>query len=114
MIALFYKQTKISDELSKSWILISSFISSYYFSTLFELIKSLEIKTSMLFDLVFANNAILLCLFFFYLIIDLQFLIPEIIAQILNLIAGLVIPIGIPCKQAKPEMERHPVTAEIK
>ena len=32
----------------------------------------------------------------------------------MNLIAGLVIPIGIPCKQAKPEMERHPVTAEIK
>ena len=30
-----------------------------------------------------------------------------------NLIAELVIPIGVPTKEAKAEMETHPVIAEI-
>ena len=55
----------------------------------------------MLFNLGFANNIILSCFFFFFLIIDLYFLIPAVIAQIFNPIAELVIPIGIPSKQAK-------------
>ena len=37
--------------------------------------------------------------FFFFLIIDLYFLIPVAIAQIFNPIAELVIPIGIPNKK---------------
>ena len=53
-------------------------------------------------------------LFFFYLIIDLYFLIPAVITQIFNPIAELLIPIGIPTKEAKAEMETHPVTVEIK
>ena len=51
--------------------------------------------------------------FFFFLIIDLYILIPAVVTQIFNPIAELVIPIGIPTKEAKTEMETHPVTAEI-
>ena len=63
----------------------------------------------MLFNLDFANNTILLCFFFFFLIIDLYFLIHATMAQILNPIAELVIPIGILSKEAKAEIEIHPV-----
>ena len=63
----------------------------------------------MLFNLDFANNAILSCVVFFFLVIDLYFLIPAVIAQIFHKIAELVIPTGIPTKEAKIEMETHPV-----
>ena len=53
-------------------------------------------------------------LLFVFLIIDLYFLIPAVITQIFNPIAELVIPTGISTKEAKAEMETHPVTAEIK
>ena len=52
--------------------------------------------------------------FFFFLIIDLYFLIPAVIPQIFNPIAELVIPIGIPTKEAKAEMETLPVIVEAK
>ena len=68
----------------------------------------------MLFNLDFARNAILSCFFFFFLIIDLYFLIPTVIAQIFNPIEELVIPIGIPTKEAKAEMETHPVIVQAK
>ena len=55
----------------------------------------------MLFNLVFVNKITLSCFFFFFLIIDLCFLIPAIIAQTFNPIAELVIPIGIPSEKAK-------------
>ena len=71
-------------------------------------------KTFMLFNLDFANNTILLCFFFLFLITDLYFLIPGTIAQIFNPIAELVIPIGIPTEEAKAEMETHPVITEAK
>ena len=58
-----------------------------------------------MFNLDFANNIILLSFFFF--IIDLHFLISAVIAQIFNPIAELIIPIGIPTKEAKSEMEIH-------
>ena len=41
------------------------------------------------------------------------FLIFAVIAQFFNPIVELVIPIGIPTKEAKVEMETHPVVAEI-
>ena len=66
----------------------------------------------MLFNLVFANNTILSCSFFFFLIIDLHFLIPGAIAQTFNPIAELTIPIGIPTKEAKAQMETYPVIVE--
>ena len=62
----------------------------------------------MLFNLDFANNTILSC-FFFFLIIDLYFLIPAVTAQNFNPTAELVFPIGIPTKEEKAEMETHPV-----
>ena len=42
---------------------------------------------------------------FFFLIIDLYFLIQAFITQIFNTIAELAIPIGIPAKEAKAEMK---------
>ena len=68
---------------------------------------------TMLFNIDFANNTILPCSFFFFLIIYLYFLILAVIAQIFNPIAELVIPIGTTTKEAKAEMEKHPVTVEI-
>ena len=70
-------------------------------------------KTSDLFYLDFPNDNILSCIFFFFFIIDLNFLIPAVITQIFNPIAELVILIGIPTKEAKEEMETHQVTVQI-
>ena len=61
----------------------------------------------MLFNLEFANNTILSRFFFTFLIIDLYFLVPAVIAEI-------VISIGIPSKETKAEIEIHPVIAEAK
>ena len=55
----------------------------------------------MLFNLDFASNPIL-SYFFFFIITDLHFSVAE-----------LVIPIGIPTKDAKAEIETHPVNVEI-
>ena len=62
--------------------------------------------------LVFANNAISLCFFFFFLIIDLQFLILAIIVQIFNPVVELIIPLEISTKEAKAEMGIYTVTAK--
>ena len=69
------------------------------------MIKDLEIKTSVLFNLDFANETILSCFLFFFSIVDLYFLIPAVIAQTFSQIAELVIFIWIPTKEAKVEME---------
>ena len=55
--------------------------------------SSLEIKTSMPFNLDFANNTIWSCFFYLFLFIDLYFLIPAVVAQLFNPIKELVIPI---------------------
>ena len=80
---------------------------------MFELIKALEITTSMLFNLVFANNFIL-CLFCFFLVIDLYFLICAVIVQILNLIAELAIHIRILNKEPKAEIDTVTIEAKIR
>ena len=67
----------------------------------------------MVFNLAFASNSILLC-FLFFLIIGLYCLIPAVIALILYHTAELVTPLGIPTKEAKLEIEIHPVIAEAK
>ena len=59
----------------------------------------------MLFNLVFANNTILKCFLFFFLIIDLYFWINAVIAQIFIPTAELVMSVGIPTKEAKAEIE---------
>ena len=74
----------------------------------------MEIETSVLFIFNSANNTILSRFFFFFLIIELCFLIAAVIAQIFNLIAEMVIPIGTPNKQAKTEIEIHPVLVRPK
>ena len=63
------------------------------------LIKALEIKTSVLFNLDFAKNTVLSC--FFSLIINLYYLIPVVTAQMFNLIAEIIILIAIQIKEAK-------------
>ena len=50
----------------------------------------------------------------FFLIVDLYFLILAAIAQIVNPITELVIPIGIPSIEVKEEIEINPVNAEAK
>ena len=55
-----------------------------------------------------------LCFFLFFLMIDLYFLITDVIAQIFNPTAELVIPTGIPINKANAEIETQPQTAEIK
>ena len=74
----------------------------------------IEIKTCMVFNLVFVKNTILSSFFFFFLIIDLYFLIPAVIGQFFNHITELVIPIRIPSEEEKAETEMHPATTEAK
>ena len=66
----------------------------------------------MLFNLDFSNNTILSCFFLFFLTIDLYFLIPVVVAQTFNLIAELLIPMGVPSEEAKVDTEIQPVTVE--
>ena len=72
---------------------------------IFESIKALEIRTSTLFNLGFANDDILSCFFLFFLIIDLYLLILAVTTQNYNPIAELVIPIETLTKEATLEME---------
>ena len=70
--------------------------------------KALGIKTSiaMVCNLVFANNTILPSFLLFFLIIDLYFQIPVVMAQIFNTTAELPISIGIQTNEAKAEIEQ--------
>ena len=81
---------------------------------IYESIKALEIKTSIVFNLVFASNTILSCFFFFVLIIDLHFLIPAVTAQIVDPSAELAIPTETTINEANVEMETRALTAETK
>ena len=74
--------------------------------------KALEINTYILFNLDFANNAILSGVFFFFLIIDLYFLIPAVIPQFFIPTAELVIPAGMVTNEANAEMETEPATVK--
>ena len=56
----------------------------------------------------------MISMLFIDLYVDLYFLTAAVIAQTFNPIAELVIPIGIPTKEAKTEMEIYPVTVEAK
>ena len=61
----------------------------------------------------FANNTILSCLLISFLNFDLYLLYPAVITQTFNTNAELVIIIGTPTKEAKADMETHPVIVEI-
>ena len=60
----------------------------------------------MLFNLHFANNTILSCFFFFFLVIDLYFLIAKVFTQIVNPTAEIA--------RRKKQKQKHPVITEIK
>ena len=68
----------------------------------------------MVFNLVFGSNTILCFSFLFFNYWLIYFLIPAVITQSFIVAAELAIPTGIPTKEAKVKMERHPVTAEAK
>ena len=74
----------------------------------------LEIKTSMVFNSFFANNTILSCFFYFFLIIDLYFLTPVVITQMFNPTAELAIHIGIRNNKVKAEAETQLVILKTK
>ena len=62
----------------------------------------------------FQSFAVLSCFFFFFLIIDLYFLIHAVITETLIVAVELAIPTGMPIKEAKAEIETHQVTVEAK
>ena len=69
----------------------------------------------MLFNLDVANNTLSSTYTLItFLIIGLYLLIPAAIAQMFNPTAELLIPIGIPTKEAKAEIEIHPVIVDTK
>ena len=68
----------------------------------------------MQFNLDLAYNTILSCFIFFFLIIDLHFLIPAAMSQIFNSIAELVVPLGMSIKEVKEEIEIYLVIVEAK
>ena len=52
----------------------------------------------MVFNLIFANNTILSCFFFFFLIVDLYLLIPVVIARSFNPTVEMLMLIGVMIK----------------
>ena len=68
----------------------------------------------MLHYLIFTSNTTLSSFFLFFFIIDLYFLIPAAMAQIFNPPTELAIPTGMPTKEAKAEIETHPVLKKLK
>ena len=95
--------------------LISFFVSLYSLSTLFteinsswviyESIKAITLKTSIVFNFAFANNTILLYFFLFFLN-DLYFWVPAVNAQIFNYIAELAIPTERPTYVPVKQMQK--------
>ena len=79
--------------------------------TIYESIKALEIRISIVLNFYFPNNTILSCFFFFLFITDLYFLIPAVIAQMFIPTAELVISIGKLTNEANAEIETQPVIA---
>ena len=80
---------------------------------IYELIKALDIKISIVLNWGFANNTILSCSFLFFFVIDLYFLIPVVTAQIFIPTVELAIPTGTTANEANAEIETQPLTAEI-
>ena len=72
-------------------------LSTHSLKQLHRVKKALEVKTPVVFSLVFANNPILSC-FFFSVFLNYTF-------QLLQLLHKLVIPMGIPIKDGATEIE---------
>ena len=69
--------------------------------------KTLKIKTPILFNSDIGKNTILWCYFFF-------FLNPAVITQIFIVAAELAVHTGIPTKEGRAEIKTHSVTLELK
>ena len=78
----------------------------FSYHTLHNLVKALFFR--------FLSAQILSFYFLYFYTLQTYFLISEVIPQIFNPTLQIVIPIGIPTKEAKAEIETHPVTVEIK
>ena len=99
------------------------FISLYYLNMLFtemnsswimyESIKALKIKTSVVSNLILASNTIL-SFFFCFSIIHLYSLISEVISWIFNPSEKLAIPRGTSINETNAEIETQPLTVEKK
>ena len=70
--------------------------------------------TYMVFDFSFADNAILSCLFLFFLIIDLNLLLPTFMAQTFNHTSELAIPAGTPTNETNSKIETQSEIGESK
>ena len=66
--------------------------------------KALEIRTSIVSNLVFPENIIFSCFFFFFLITESYFLIPAVIAQVFIPTAELVITTGAATNEVNAEI----------
>ena len=104
-IKLFYKYTRKFSELFKSFnVWFHHILLEYYFLKqlwlIFESVKALAVKSSMLFELNFANSTILPCFSLLFL-------------QVFDPIADFVIPTEISSKETKAKIV-HPVAAEAK
>ena len=78
------------------------------------MIKTLEIRTSVVINLSCPNNTLLSCYFLFFFIIDLQFLIPAVVAQIFLPTVELVTLTGTQTSEVHAELETLSVTVEAK
>ena len=74
-------------------------------------LKKLEIRTSIVFNLFFLNNTVLLCFFFLWLI---YILILTVVVQSFISTAELLIPTGRATNEVNAEYEMQPVTVETK
>ena len=81
---------------------------------IYESIKSLEIWSSMVFNLFFCDNTILSCFFFFLYNWFIHFICNAVVAQIFVPTAELVIPTEIATNVENAKIETKPVTAEAK
>ena len=70
--------------------------------------------TYMAFNLSFADNAILSCLFLFFLIIELNLLLPTFMAQNFNHTPELAIPVGTPTNETNSKIETQSEIVESK
>ena len=103
---------------------MSSFISWYSLNTLFtkkklcwlkyESIKIFEIRTLIVCNLSFSNNTVLSCISFFFLKINMYFLIPALIFQIFIPTAELLIPTRPQPNEANAEIVTQLVSVEAK
>ena len=100
--------------LSSHCILLTHYLLKQIRHVIYEPIKALEIKTSIVSTLGFASNTISLCFFLIFLIFDLYILISAVIAQIFIPTTELAIPTGTPTNEVNAEIETQPLTAEMK